>query len=250
MNRLHYLFITLLVCSLFSCKQPGPEHDLVGHWISRSFIDSLEKYNNDPSKVSHVSLVELVFDRPDSNLKRITIGAAIKGFKYEPVTKNTIRIKRFTNLEEIDLVLSKDKQTLSYTDPVKNQTHTFIRVNPEEVGDTLASPIPSYGIAFLNNRFVAGDYVWNDTVPVTLQSNGYIAGLPNHTSYSICINKNCQKFSNNPLIFLSNARNEGFYYEWEVNADTLNIYNLDAARWPDKSGNFKRSDLLYRLVRK
>src|SRR5688572_9012795 len=88
--------------------------DFKGNWISRDYLEELDKQNGDPSKVE-LYCEELVFPGgTDSIMQWVNLGTESHNFTYEIMGKRKIRINNFNQDMYTDMELSNDGKTLSY----------------------------------------------------------------------------------------------------------------------------------------
>lgn len=250
---LSFIIISLLACS--DHKEINPNFQ--GHWINEAYLTELDKVH-DPSKIN-IPCEELVFRVLDSNMSYFNIGVEVKTLRYEPIAKYKIQVNKFGQQEQVVFELAKNGQKLSYTHPITKEVINFIKIDPKEIIDGESKKtIISQASALINKKLIAGTYslINNDNKSdisaneVIFSTNGTIKGLDKFKNYSFCIQGDCRKFSKNALVFLSNEKNEGFYYEWEKTADTVRIFSLDASRFPNQMSNFKRKSVIYTLKKR
>ena len=72
-----------------ACKTTFEMNDQwLGHWINKSYVDSI-KLSKNPNLIQNMPFVELIFDRPDSNLRQFIIGKESRSLSYVPLNENT-----------------------------------------------------------------------------------------------------------------------------------------------------------------
>ncbi len=235
----------LMVVSISACNKPAEfNKEWIGHWISKSYIDSLTA-NNDPQKAKSTPFIELIFQYPDSNLSIFHIGNSTSTSKYLPIEKNKIEIKNYLKLGLVTLEQSEEELILK--DGNGKTVDHFIKISEQQFEQEETQTIISYGIAYVNKLLFTGSYLLNDTTAVNLQSNGQIIGLKGFVSYAPCLTGECHTISKRNNMFLTNNQGMGMQYDWEIKKDSLLIYELDMSRFPMKTKLYDRKGLMFAL---
>jgi hypothetical protein len=236
----------IIAITLFSaCKTSFIMNDQwLGHWVNKAFVDSIQLTKN-PNLIQNTPFVELIFDRPDSNLRQFIIGKESRSLTYVPLDENTLEVKNYQNATNAFLVLQDNQILLQDLD--QQTIASFIKITAQDFPNEDISSYISYGVCYINKILFSGNYQYDDAERVTFHSNGGITGLPDMSTYAPCLSGECLAMSKKANLYATNKQSEGKNYDWEIKNDSLFIYDLDYSRYPMQIDKYDRKNIKYAL---
>jgi hypothetical protein len=243
------LTLIILGITVLSCNPPETLNEsFQGNWVRKDFFEKLKKHK-DPTQLKGIPCEELIFMPTDTaGFSYLNLGIDRHHYKGTIISGKRLEVSQFNRDYMTSFEISSNGKTLTYQTTHPERKVEFVRASELSTNlDVFITPYAS--IQLINEYLFAGNYknILNDS-SVVISTLGTIQGLGDRVNYSICISGDCQKFSEKPVVFLSNEKHTGFYYEWELKGDTLNIYSIDFSKYPNQK-EFKRLGIFCSLVK-
>ena len=235
-NMKRYLSIFLTYILISSCSSDKKiNSDFIGHWIKEDFYNHISEQKN---LIDYTGdNIEFVIPDNDTNYTLINFKGNINSGPLEFMDKDHLVIKNyFGYFKNADLKLNGNKLEIINIETGEKQV--FKKITSEDLNSPEATLLSTYCLPFINKKYFAGSYLLgNDTI--TFSTVGHISNLGSIENYSFCLSELCRNSSVRNTVFLSNNKNEGNYYEYDLKSDSLIIYEIDinAFNRGKKAGN-------------
>jgi hypothetical protein len=221
-------FSLIAICCNY--KNPEPKHNsrFAGNWLSKNYIDSLNKYGT-PAKVS-IRCEELIVNFSGDSACSVYNNNQFTAYKIMDVTDSSFRIKKFNKDDYTQFTITASGKSLKFDDKTSNVHYVLNKAEPK-YAVTMINGWASALELFFNEYIIAARYnlinVENKKgLQVNFDSYGKITGLPGYTQYSICLGGNCSSLAEEDLITLGNgSASENFIWEWKKDTLTFNSVN-------------------------
>lgn len=220
MKRIIYLFISVIL--LYGCSSETTiSEGMKGHWMQKDFYEAVKNKKN----IAEITApkMEFIIPNDDSNFYFIVYGQKPYSDKLIPYKKDHVVIRNFFGNNNADVLL-KDNELLLINAYTKEETR-FIKITEDIYKPETARDNESYSIPYIHHQYISGTYK-TDSGEVKFVDQGKIKGLGKYENFSFCYEPSC-RYSNKNTLFLSDENYEGNYFEYEINNDSLIIYEID-----------------------
>ena len=248
---LFVLTTVLLSCSKSEKQEAQTPIKLSGNWISQDYLDAL-KGNHSPFEIAQNQsfyATELVFMPHKGDSIAVYNGQAEMSFLPYKQIGDTLRLK-LNQDPSTDIVYSREKQTLSFTDKLLNRVYTFVKADSSLIDRTYEMPIAFP--CMVNKHTFEGFwslYEHNSTKKVVeFNKFGMLKGWDKYNTYVVCVNGDCAANEEGDVVFLGNQKSNDMY-GFHSKGDTITIYSLKPITKADEKPVYKQTQPIGLLVR-
>lgn len=227
------VLLVLITTVITACsKEKSMDPGMAGHWVSEDFYNYIQE-KKDLHKYSN-EIIEFIIPESDTNYTHINFNGKVKTGPLFLFDNKHLVIKNYIkNYKNLDVVLNGEK--LEFINGETNEKLSFVKLNKTDFNPKTVETYGTYCSPYVNNLYIVGKYLLNsDTIEFT--ESGRVKNLSKYVSYSLCLDKSCRMSANYNTVFISNDRNEGYYFEYKTTTDSLIIYSIDEASF-DRGNN-------------